>query len=111
MSDVKLGTTQVKKMYFGTSLVWNLGAFSAATINTQGNGGFGQSNGTFTFNVISTDGGGTGGQITGAVVFRKLDSISSVVDGGLGHEIGDILTLEIVGGGWSSNPTIEVTAL
>ena len=110
-TDIQAGTAQIKKVMIDGTEVWNFGEFSAATVNSQGSGSFGQSNGTFTFNVISSDGSGTGGQITGVVNFRKLVSISSIVDGGSGHEIGDMLTVEIVGGGWSSNPTIEVTAL
>ena len=111
MSNVKLGTTQVQKMYLGTSLVWNLGAFSAASVDSQGSGPFGVS-GTFTFNVISSTGNGAGGQITGTVSnFRRLTSVDSIVDGGSGHEIGDILTVEMVGANWSIDPKIEVTAL
>lgn len=111
-TDIQAGTTQIKKVMVDGVEVWSLGEFSAATIDGDGSGPFGQANGTFTFNVSSTTGSGTGGQITGVVNFRRLSSISSIVDGGSGHEIGDILTVEIVGAnGWFVDPTIEVTAL
>ena len=110
-TDIQAGTTQIKKVMIDGVEVWSFGVFSAATITSQGNGGFGQANGTFTFNVISSTGSGAGGQITGSVSFRSLGSISSIVDGGSVHSIGDVLTVEIVGGGWNSNPTIQVTAL
>ncbi len=112
MKNVKLGTTQAKKMYLGTNLIWTGGAFTAASVNYQGAGGFGISAGNYTFNVISSDGPGTGGQIIGIVdSSRRLTGIVSIVDGGSEHEIGDILTLEMVGETWFQNPKIEVTAL
>ena len=110
-TDIQAGTTQIKKVMINGVEVWNFGMFSAAIIDGDGSGPFGQSNGTFTFNVISSTGSGTGGQITGVVRFSNLESISSIVDGGSGHAIGDILTVEIVGVGWFTDPTIEVTAL
>ena len=110
-TDIQAGTTQIKKVMINGVEMWNFGAFTAATIDYQGQGGFGQTNGTFTFNVISSTGSGTGGQITGTVSFSKLSSIVSIIDGGKGHAIGDILTLDIVGGNWSFDPRIEVTAL
>ena len=110
-TDIQAGTTQIKKVIVNGVEVWNFGAFTAAIIDNDGNGGFGQDNGTFTFNVISSTGSGTGGQITGTVSFRALGSIDSVVDGGQGHAIGDILTLEMVGNNWSQDPEIEITAL
>jgi len=112
MKNVKLGTAQVKKMYLGSNLIWNLGSFSDATVDYSGSGPFGLSSGDYTFNVISSTGNGTGGQIIGDVSsFRRLNSVVSVVDGGSWHEVGDVLTLEMVGANWSQDPRIEVTAL
>lgn len=112
-TDIQAGTTQIKKVMIDGVEVWNLGAFSAATVTNQGSAPFGTTSGTYTFNVISSTGSGSGGQITGNVTFvRRLDSIVSIVDGGQGHAIGDILTLEMTTGGtWFTNPQIEVTAL
>ena len=111
-TDIQAGTTQVKKVMINGVEVWNFGAFSAAIIEDDGSGPFGTTNGTYTFNVIGTTGTGTGGQITGTVVSRRLTSIVSIVDGGQGHEIGDILTVEITtGSSWFVDPEIEVTAL
>ena len=112
-TDIQAGTTQIKKVMIDGVEVWNFGAFSAASVDNQGSGPFGLSAGTYTFNVISSTGNGTGGQITGSVDFsRKLTSIVSIVDGGQGHEIGDILTVEMTtGNSWFNDPEIEVTAL
>ena len=111
-TNIQAGTTQIKKVMINGVQVWAFGAFTAATIEDIGSGSFGQADGTFTFNVISSTGSGTGGQITGTVVNRRLTSIVSIVDGGLGHDIGDILTLEMVSGSpWGRKPEIEVTAL
>jgi hypothetical protein len=109
-TDIQAGTTQIKKVMIDGVEVWNLGAFSAATIEDDGSGPIGLPNGTYTFNVASSTGSGTGGQITSAVVARQITTVS-VVDGGKGHAIGDILTLEIVGASWFVDPEIEVTAL
>lgn len=111
-TDIQAGTTQIKKVIIDGTVVWSLGEFSAATIDNDGSGPFGLANGTYTFNVISSTGSGTGGQITGTVVLRNLDSIVSIVTGGTGHAIGDILTVEMTtGSSWFTDPTIEVTAL
>lgn len=111
-TDIQAGTTQIKKVMINGTEVWSLGAFSSASVDSQGSGPFGLSAGTYTFNVISSDGSGAGGQITGSVnSFRRLTSIVSIVDGGIGHAIGDILTVEMVGVSWSLDPEIQVTAL
>ncbi len=112
-TDIQAGTTQIKKVMINNVEVWSLGAFSAASVDNQGSGPFGTSAGTYTFNVISSTGSGTGGQVTGTVnSFRRLTSVVSIVDGGKGHEIGDILTIEMTtGNSWSIDPKIEVTAL
>ena len=110
-ADIQAGTTQIKRVMIDGVEVWSAGIFTAATIDDDGSGPFNVSNGTYTFNVISSTGIGVGGQITGTVVSRRLTSIVSIADGGKGHEIGDILTVEMVGANWSLDPEIEVTAL
>lgn len=110
-TDIQAGTTQIKRVMINSVEIWNAGVFSAAIIDGDGSGPIAIVDGTYTFNVISSTGSGTGGQITGTVDSRRLDTITSVVDGGSGHAIGDILTVEEVAGGWFVNPEIEVTAL
>ncbi len=113
LKNIKLGTTQVRKVKIDGVQVWSAGIFSAAIVDYNGSGPFGLSDGNYTFDVIGSSGTGTGGQIIGSVGNAgKLLSVVSVTDGGEGHEIGDILELEQTGGAtWFQNPKIEVTAL
>jgi len=111
-TDIQAGTTQIRKVMIDGTEVWCAGIFTAAIVDDDGSGPIGLSAGNYTFNVISSTGSGTGGQIVGSVSSgRRLTGVVSVVDGGLGHEIGDTLVLEMVGTNWFQDPDIEVTAL
>lgn len=110
--NIKAGTTQIKKVIIDGTIIWATGIFSAGSVDYQGLAGYGQSAGTFTFDVISSTGNGSGGSVTGYISWRRFRYIVSVVNGGTGHEIGDILTIEMTtGNNWSADPKIEVTAL
>ena len=108
--DIRLGTTQIKKVYKDGKILFSTG-FIAATVTDDGSGPFNLPAGNYTFNVISSDGAGTGGQIVGSVSSsRRLTGVVSVLDGGSNHSVGDTLVLEMVGANWFQDPEIEVTA-
>ncbi len=111
--DIKKGANvQIKSVYKGSTFVWSAGAFTSATVDNPGFQGFQISAGNYTFNVISSTGSGSGGQIVGAVLSnRRLGSIVTIVDGGTGHSVGDLLTVEMVGLNWNQDPVIEVLAV
>jgi hypothetical protein len=120
ISDLKLGTSAVTKVYLGSTQVWPVGgAIITSSIDEQGDCS-GDVSGLYVFEQSSTDGSGVGAKFAVTVSYNQRKNKSFVSaqqinsgDEGSGYAVGDLITLNPgpTGSTWVTDPIIEVLSV